>query len=138
MNKSLLIGRLTRDVHYSQSDGGTSVARFTLAIDRYKKGGEKKTNFVPVVAFGKTAENVNKYLSKGSPVGVEGHIETGSYEKKDGTTVYTTEVWASNVEFLGQSKKKDEGEDGYYENKYKDNQYEQQGFTSVDEDDIPF
>ena len=135
MNKSLLIGRLTRDVHYSQSDSGTSVARFTLAIDRYKKGGDKKTNFVPVVAFGKTAENVNRYLSKGSPVGIEGHIETGSYEKNDGTKVYTTEVWASNVEFLGQSKKKDEG--GYYENKYQDN-YEQQGFQAVDEADIPF
>lgn len=96
MNEVNLIGRLTRDpeVRYTQSN--MAVARFSIAIDRMKDG----TDFPSIVAFGKTAENCEKYLTKGRQVGITGRIQTGSYEK-DGRKIYTTDVVASRVEFLG-------------------------------------
>lgn len=102
MNSVVLIGRLTRDpeVRYTQSQ--MPVATFTLAIDRpVRSGGEKQTDFPRVTCFGKTAELVEKYLSKGRQVAVQGRLQTGSYQKQDGGTVYTTDVVANNVEFLG-------------------------------------
>lgn len=100
MNKALLIGRLTKDpeVNYNPQTQ-MAVARFTLAIDD-GYGEKKRTNFPNCVAFGKTAENMSQFCVKGSQVGVEGKIQTGSYKKQDGTTVYTTDVIADRVEFL--------------------------------------
>ena len=78
-----------------------AVATFTLAIDRpVKAGKEKEADFPRVTAFGKTAENCEKYLAKGRMVAVQGSIQTGSYEDKDGKRVYTTDVIANRVEFL--------------------------------------
>ncbi len=102
MNSVVLIGRLTRDpeVRYTQSQ--MAVATFTLAIDRpVRSGGEKQTDFPRVTCFGKTAELVEKYMSKGRQVAVQGRLQTGSYQNKDGNTVYTTDVVADRVEFLG-------------------------------------
>ena len=78
-----------------------AVATFTVAIDRpVRAGGEKQTDFPRVTVFGKQAENCEKYLAKGRLVGVQGRIQTGSYQNKDGVTVYTTDVVADRVEFL--------------------------------------
>ena len=78
-----------------------AVATFTLAIDRPTKADrEKETDFPRVKAFGKTAENCEKYLAKGRMVAVQGSLQTGSYEDKDGKRVYTTDVMANRVEFL--------------------------------------
>lgn len=78
-----------------------AVATFTVAIDRpVRPGGEKQTDFPRVTVFGKQAENCEKYLAKGRLVGVQGRIQTGSYQNKDGVTVYTTDVVADRVEFL--------------------------------------
>lgn len=102
MNSVVLIGRLTRDpeVRYTQSQ--MPVATFTLAIDRpVRSGGEKQTDFPRVTCFGKTAELVEKYITKGRQVAVQGRLQTGSYQKQDGSTVYTTDVVADRVEFLG-------------------------------------
>lgn len=102
MNSVILIGRLTRDpeVRYTASTQ-MAVASFTVAIDRpVRAGGEKQTDFPRVTVFGKQAENCEKYLAKGRLVGVQGRLQTGSYQNKDGITVYTTDVVADRVEFL--------------------------------------
>lgn len=102
MNSVNLIGRLTRDPEVRYTQNNMAVATFTLAIDRpVKKDGEKQTDFPRVICFGKTAELVEKYVTKGRQVAVQGRIQTGSYQKDDGTTVYTTDVVADRVEFLG-------------------------------------
>ena len=102
MNSTLIIGRLTKDPQISYiSDTQTAVARFSVAISRGKDkdGNDKGADFPSVVVFGRQAENCERYLSKGKLVGIEGRLQTGSYEK-DGRTVYTTEVIANRVEFL--------------------------------------
>lgn len=102
MNSVVLIGRLTRDpeVRYTAATQ-MAVATFNVAIDRpVRAGGEKQTDFPRVTVFGKQAENCEKYLAKGRLVGVQGRIQTGSYQNKDGVTVYTTDVVADRVEFL--------------------------------------
>ncbi|MEY8369787.1 single-stranded DNA-binding protein [Anaerovoracaceae bacterium 42-11] len=101
MNKVELVGRLTRDPEVKTTQSGTTIANFSVAIDRpTKQGGEKITDFPRVTAIGKIADNVAKYCYKGMLVGVTGRLQTGSYTNKDGVTVYTTDVLADNVEFL--------------------------------------
>ena len=102
MNSVVLIGRLTRDpeVRYTAATQ-MAVATFTIAIDRpVRAGGEKQTDFPRITVFGKQAENCEKYLAKGRLVGIQGRLQTGSYQNKDGATVYTTDVVADRVEFL--------------------------------------
>lgn len=110
MNTVVLMGRLTRepDLRYLQSGGNTAIARFSVAVDKQlsrEKKQELESNnqatadFINCVAWGKLGENVAKYTGKGLRVIVEGRIQTGSYEK-DGRTVYTTDVVASNVQFI--------------------------------------
>lgn len=104
MNNVILIGRLTRDpeLTYLQNGKQTAKARFNLAVDRPgQTGRDKVADFIPIIVFGKQAENCNQYLGKGSLVAVNGRIQTGSYKNRDGQTVYTTDVFANNVEFLG-------------------------------------
>ena len=104
MNNVILIGRLTRDpeLTYLQNEKQTAKARFNLAVDRPgQTGRDKVADFIPIIVFGKQAENCNQYLGKGSLVAVNGRIQTGSYKNRDGQTVYTTDVFANNVEFLG-------------------------------------
>jgi len=101
MNSVNLVGRLTRDPEVRYTDGGLSIARFTLAVDRrFKKEGQPEADFPSCVAFGKTAEFIEKYFTKGQRMGLTGRIQTGSYEKEDGTKVYTTDVVAETVEFV--------------------------------------
>lgn len=99
LNKAILIGRLTKDpdVRYSNNNGEQlCIARYTLAVDRIKKG---ETDFINIVAFGKNGEFAEKYLSKGTKIAVEGRIQTGSYEDKDGKKVYTTDIVVEKHEF---------------------------------------
>lgn len=101
MNSAQLVGRLTRDPEVRYSDGGTTVARFTLAVDRrFKKDGGDDADFINCVAFGKTAEFLEKWFRKGQRLGLTGRIQTGSYVNQEGTKVYTTEVVVENVEFV--------------------------------------
>ncbi len=139
MNKVTLIGRLTKDPEVRYSSGSqTAVARFSLAIDRAKKanGEDGGTDFPNIVAFGKTAELVEKYVTKGQQIAVEGRIQTGSYER-DGVKHYTTDIVAERVEFLG---KKDQSLDalpkGIEKAKDEDSVYDV--FTNITDDDIPF
>ena len=114
MNKVILMGRLTRDpeVRYSQGETPTAVARYTLAVDRrFSKGDEKETDFINIVAFGKSGEFAEKYLKKGTKVVITGRIQTGKYQNKEGQTVYTTDVVAEDQEFA-ESKKNADGNSG--------------------------
>jgi len=113
MNKAILTGRLTRDpeVRYSQGEKSTAVARWTLAVDRrFKRQGDDQTaDFPSCVAFGKTAEFVEKYFCKGMKMNLLGRIQTGSYTNKEGIKVYTTDIIVEEVEF-GESKSADGGQ----------------------------
>lgn len=103
MNKSILMGRLTRDpeIRYSQGDNPTAIARFSLAVDRRTRrdGDEQTADFISCLAFGKTAEFAEKYLRKGTKIVCVGRIQTGSYTNRDGQKVYTTEVVVEELEF---------------------------------------
>jgi len=125
MNSVILIGRLTKDPEVTYTAGTQmAVAKFPLAIDRPTKAGEeKKTDFPRVTVFGKQAENCERYLGKGRLVGIQGRLQTGSYDK-DGKTYYTTDVIADRVEFLDFGKKEPADP-------------APSGFSAVDED-IPF
>lgn len=102
MNKTVLIGRSTKDadVRYSQGDKPTAIARISLAVDRkFKQEGQPTADFINCIAFGKTAEVIEKYVTKGTKIAVVGHIQTGSYTNKDGQKVYTTDVVIDELEF---------------------------------------
>lgn len=110
MNNTVLIGRLTRDPELRYiPNSGAAVTKFTLAVDRglskEKKNemeakGQPTADFIQIVVWGRMAENCANHLAKGRLTAVQGRIQTGSYEDKDGKRVYTTEVVANNVEFL--------------------------------------
>lgn len=103
MNKVILMGRLTRDPDIRSANGETvtTVARFTLAVDRRfgRKEGEQNADFIGCVAFGRTAEFAERYLRQGIKVAVTGRIQTGSYTNRDGQKVYTTDVVLDDIEF---------------------------------------
>ena len=104
MNRVFIIGRIVRDPD-TRSNSTTTVCRFTVAADRsYKKDGEPTADFISCVAFGKTAEFISKYFSKGSKIVIEGEWRTGSYTNKDGQKVYTNDCVVNRVEFA-ESKK---------------------------------
>ena len=140
MNNCVIIGRITRDIELRYIPSGTATAKFNVAVDRglsreKKQEAESKgwptADFINVVVWGKTAENCANFLSKGKLVGVQGRIQTGSYDK-DGVKIYTTEINATNVEFLEFGDKQNNnnqpsGDFGGIE-----------GFHPADNDDIPF
>ena len=101
MNNVFLIGNLTKnpDISYTTSNDPLCVAKFTVAVNE-GYGDKQRTDYISCVAFGRTAENIERFLAKGKKVAVSGRIQTGSYEK-DGHKVYTTDVIAERVEFLG-------------------------------------
>lgn len=106
VNNVVLVGRLVRDVDLRQTSTGKMMTYFTLAVNRNFKNeqGEQAADFIGCVAFDKKAENMARFLSKGSLISVEGRISTRNFQGNDGKTVYVTEVVASNITFL-ESKK---------------------------------
>ena len=103
MNNVILTGRLTRDPELSYTPN-TQNAKcvFTIAVDRPRRNGEDQgADFIRITVWGTQGENCDRYLSKGRQVAVQGRIQTGSYKNRDGVTVYTTDVVADRVEFLG-------------------------------------
>ena len=102
MNRVMLIGRLTAKPELRYTASNVPFARFTLAVNRtFSNGnGERETDFLNIIVWRKQAENVCNYLDKGSLVSVEGRIQTGSYDDKDGNKRYTTDIVADSVQFL--------------------------------------
>lgn len=124
MNYIALTGRLTKDIEIRATAEGMSIGRTSIAVDD-GYGEKKRTNFISLVAFGKTAESMDMHSFKGQRVAVEGKLQTGSYEK-NGQKVYTTDVIINKIEYL-------DWKDGKSESK----PAEQQTFTALDED-VPF
>jgi len=137
MNKVVLIGRLTKDPELRFTPGsGAAVTTLTLAVDKFING-EKKADFVPVVVWGKQAESTANYMTKGGQVAISGRIQTRSYDAKDGTKRYVTEVVADQfggVEFLG-SKKSDSSAPA--NDSFAGGNFEED-ITPVDDGDMPF
>ncbi|MDD7511033.1 MAG: single-stranded DNA-binding protein [Peptostreptococcaceae bacterium] len=129
MNSVNLIGRLTRDPETRYTPSQVAVTNFTIAIDRLvKQGEEKKADFIKIITFGKQAENCERFINKGSQVAVQGRIQTGSYQNKNGDTVYTTDIIADRVQFLSTGTK---------QNDTNCSQEVMPAFEAVDED-LPF
>lgn len=102
INRVVLVGRLTKDPEFRTTQSGIDVANFTLAVNRNftNAQGEREADFINVVVFRKQAENVNNYLSKGSLAGVDGRVQSRSYENNEGKRIFVTEVVADSVQFL--------------------------------------
>lgn len=153
MNKVVLIGRLTKDPELKFTPGnGNAVATFTVAVDRRlpNKDGVREADFVPIVVWGKQAESTANYMSKGKLIGISGRIQTRTYDAKDGTRRYVTEVVAEEVQFLewGGSKasaEKDENQTDSMRNTNKPSTGRDMNksnigadITPIDDGDIPF
>ena len=129
MNKVVLVGRLVRDPELRFAAGsGTGVSRFTIAVSRQFKRDE--TDFISCVAFGKTAETISQYFTKGKQIAVSGSIRTGSYDAQDGTKKYTTDVAVDIFDFI---------EKGTSNNNNNNNNSDiPEDVTPVDDGDMPF
>ena len=110
MNRVILVGRLTKDPELRFTPNGVAVATFTLAVNRAftNQAGEREADFINCVVWRRPAENVSNFLKKGSLAGVDGRVQTRSYEGQDGKRLYVTEVLAESVQFL-EPKKGDGG-----------------------------
>jgi single-strand DNA-binding protein len=134
INAVVLVGRLTKDPEVQHTNSNIAVCKFTLAVNRkYKSdGGENEADFIRCVAWRKSAENMARFVKKGSLLGIEGRIETGSYDDKEGIRRYTTDVITDSVQFL---------EPKSQNNAPQNNGYTRQDSTptiDVEEDDLPF
>lgn len=131
MNKCVLIGRLTKDPELSFLPGsGKAKCRFTIAVNReYKKD---ETDFINCVAWGKTAETISQYMTKGRQIAASGSIRTGSFDKQDGTKIYTTDVNVDHFEFIGDKGNSGQATQGGNQQSFNDD------ITPVDDGDMPF
>ena len=110
MNRVALIGRISRDIDLRYTTSGMAVCQINLAVNRPRqKDKEPEADFINIVVWDKQAENLAKYQKKGSQIGVEGKIQTRSYDNSEGKKVYVTEVVATNIEFLGSANKDTQG-----------------------------
>lgn len=108
MNKVVLIGRMVADPELNfQANSGMAICRFRLAVTRPFKKDE--TDFINCIAFNKRAETIAQYLTKGRQLAVTGSIRTGSYDAKDGTKRYTTDIVVDSFEFIGQGNNNNQG-----------------------------
>jgi single-strand DNA-binding protein len=116
LNRVILVGRLTRDPELRYTPNGVPVATFTLAVNRSytNQQGEREADFINCVVWRRPAENVANFLKKGSLAGVDGRIQTRSYEAQDGRRVYVTEVLAESVQFLEPKSANRGGDSGFY------------------------
>ena len=140
INRVVLVGRLTKDPELRFTSSNIAVVSFTLAVNRNftTQDGKNEADFIQCVAWRKTAENVGKYVRKGSLVGIDGRIQTRNYEAQDGTRRYITEVVCDNVRFL-----ESRGEAGTERREFSnDNTFEQNKFNPFDsvkeENEDPF
>ncbi|WP_284140650.1 MULTISPECIES: single-stranded DNA-binding protein [unclassified Virgibacillus] len=152
LNRVVLVGRLTKDPDLRYTPNGVAVANFTVAVNRpfTNQQGNREADFINCVIWRRPAENLANYMKKGSMIGVDGRIQTRSFEGQDGKMVYITEVVADNVQFLetkGSSPNRG-GQDQYgfqpNQNQNQDKQFEDDPFKDngepidISDDDLPF
>jgi single-strand DNA-binding protein len=138
LNRVVLVGRLTKDPDLRITPNGVPVATFTLAVNRpfNNQAGEKETDFINCVVWRKTAENAANFLKKGSLAGVDGRIQTRSYEGQDGKKVYVTEVVADSVQFLDSKSKEEKPAQRYTADP--GDPFKNNGQIDINSDDLPF
>lgn len=138
MNKVSILGRIVKDPDLRFIGGtGKAVSSFTVAVNRqYKKD---EADFINCIAFGKQAETIAEYMQKGSQIALNGNIRTGSYEAKDGSKRYTTDVVIENFEFVGgnNSNSRNKGSNSNNIHGGSNNGFDDQ-MTPVDDGDLPF
>ncbi|PNZ40899.1 single-stranded DNA-binding protein [Staphylococcus simulans] len=147
INRVVLVGRLTKDPEFRTTQSGVDVATFTLAVNRnFKdKNGEQQADFINCVVFRKQAENVNNYLNKGSLAGVDGRLQSRSYENNEGRRVFVTEVVCDSVQFLEpkntQSSNNNQSNNQVQQREkalQSDNPFNNSNNFDMDTDDLPF
>lgn len=150
INRTVLVGRLTKDPELRYTSGNIAFARFTLAVNRTFAGpsGEREADFIQCIVWRKQAENLARFVRKGSLIGVEGRIQTGSYDGQDGQRRFTTDVVCDSVQFLEPKGSDNSQQDRDFNNNYKQPYYEEKtqpkkqesSIPSIDvtEDDLPF
>lgn len=144
LNKVVLIGRLGADPETRVLSTGSAVCNFRLAVQRNfaDRNGERGTDWIPVVVWGRQAENCGRYLAKGSLAAVSGRIQVRSYDRNDGSKAYVTEVVADEVTFLpsGSGTGNRSQSQPAYQNQSQDNEFgvPMDGFTEIDDDNMPF
>lgn len=142
INRVVLVGRLTKDPDLRYTPSGVAVTKFILAVNRTFSNaqGEKEADFVNIVVWRKQAENAANFLKKGSLAGIEGRIQTGSFEGQDGKRVYTTEVIADSVQFLepkNSTRRTNEEAPPSSDKTFNGHDYSYTG-PEVKDDDLPF
>lgn len=120
INKVIIMGRITHDLEIRQSQGGIAVLSFTVAVDRgyVKQGEERQTDFINCVAWRQQAEFIGKYFSKGRMIAIEGNLRTRTYDDKNGTKHYVTEVFVDKVSFTGEKVSGGQLSDSNYSSSY--------------------
>lgn len=145
MNKVVLIGNISTDIQLRYTQSNMAVATFNLALNRPKKqDGTQEADFPNIVVWGKQAENINKYLKKGSKLALEGRIQTRNYDDQNGNKRYVTEIVAENVQFLD-SKKDGQVNEPQNNQQVQTNPYADMGrqvsmddYPNISDDDLPF
>jgi single-strand DNA-binding protein len=137
MNRTILVGRLTKDPELKYTPNGVAVCNFTLAVNRPFKNanGENEADFIPCQVWRKPAENTANFLSKGSLAGVDGRIQVRNFEGQDGKRVYMTEIVADSVQFLEPKK---DGNGGGQQRQQQQQQSQQQNNQQSRVDNDPF
>ena len=140
INIKVLVGHLTKDPILRKTASGTCVTSFTVACNRkFKQEGQPDADFINCTAWNKVADNVNKYTHKGSLVGVEGRIQTRSYDDQQGKRVYVTEIVAENVQFLdNKNASNNENHDNTVQNDTYQNDFASSDTLHIESDDLPF
>lgn len=148
INRVVLVGRLTKDPEFRTTPNGVSVATFTLAVNRTftNAQGEREADFINVVVFRKQADNVNNYLNKGNLAGVDGRMQSRSYENQEGKRVFVTEVVADSVQFLEpknnkQSSNQPQQQNGQAKsgnNPFSNGMQNANGPIDISDEDLPF
>ena len=153
LNNWIGTGRITRDLELKYTGTGTAVLNFSIAVERPFKNaqGERETDFIDIVAWRATAENISKYFKKGDGIGITGRIQTRNYENNEGRKVYVTEVVADNFDFPIQNKSGNQGggnqpqqaqqtqqNDNPFAGVNSDDPFETNNATDIENSDLPF
>lgn len=133
INRTVLVGRITKDPEIKYTTSNIAMCKFTLAVNRtFKKDGETDVDFIQCIAWRNAAEFMGNYVKKGGLLGIEGRIQTGSYDNKDGVRVYTTDIMCDSVQSLESKQDKQGTHEPHIE------VVQERPTIDVDSDDLPF
>ena len=140
INRVVLAGRPTKNLELRSAKSGANMCSFTLAVDRNfkSKNGDRETDFISCIAWQKTAEVMSQYVKKGSLIGVDGSIQTRSYDNKDGKRVYVTEVVVENFSFLSDPPKNGQVSKNDQPFNQSNDPFDSNGQADIADDDLPF